>query len=112
MNSEYICFKCKIYFKKKKKRRYYIIFNFIAVIAFEVSTANRYKLNKKYQKLRVQSDADPNNLRLKNSVAQAKVSISSLHLTPKDCFAGSWCRTVDCVVCIAVSVSQLFLVIS
>ncbi|KAK7486477.1 hypothetical protein BaRGS_00022278, partial [Batillaria attramentaria] len=44
------------------------------IIAFEVCAANRYKLTKKYTKLKAQSDADPDNLRLKNSVAQAKIA--------------------------------------
>ncbi|XP_070173454.1 inositol 1,4,5-trisphosphate-gated calcium channel ITPR3-like [Littorina saxatilis] len=44
------------------------------ILAFEICAANRYKLTKKYHKLKVQSDADPDNLRLKNTVAQAKIA--------------------------------------
>ncbi|KAL8600024.1 hypothetical protein ACOMHN_057793 [Nucella lapillus] len=44
------------------------------IIAFEICAANRYKLTKKYFKLKAQSDQDPDNLRLKNSVAQAKIA--------------------------------------
>ena len=62
---------------------------FVTVLAFEICTANRYKLNKKYQKLKAQSDTDPDNLRLKNSVAQAKVSGVAfvLDVILKVCFA-------------------------
>ncbi|XP_076454279.1 inositol 1,4,5-trisphosphate-gated calcium channel ITPR3-like isoform X3 [Babylonia areolata] len=44
------------------------------IIAFEICAASRYKLTKKYHKLRAQSDQDPDNLRLKNTVAQAKIA--------------------------------------
>ncbi|XP_067668084.1 inositol 1,4,5-trisphosphate-gated calcium channel ITPR2-like [Haliotis asinina] len=44
------------------------------IVSFEVCVANRYKLNKKYRKLQSKSDEDPENLSLKNSVAQAKIA--------------------------------------
>ena len=46
----------------------------LAVISFHVCVANRYKLDKKYRKLlEKEAQGDPDDLQLKNQVAQAQV---------------------------------------
>ncbi|XP_070173522.1 inositol 1,4,5-trisphosphate-gated calcium channel ITPR3-like [Littorina saxatilis] len=43
-------------------------------IAFEICYANRYKLTSKHSKLRTQSEKQPDNIPLRNSVAHAKIA--------------------------------------
>ncbi|ESO83880.1 hypothetical protein LOTGIDRAFT_236387 [Lottia gigantea] len=49
----------------------------ILVISFQICVANRYKLNKRYRKLQAQSYDRPDDIALKNSVAQAKITADS-----------------------------------
>ena len=43
------------------------------MISFQVCVANRYKLNKKYRKLKLKSDDNPDDLTLKTQTSQAQV---------------------------------------
>ena len=47
---------------------------YLAAIAFELCVANRYKLNKAYEKLKAKSAAKPDDLTLKTQCLQAEVS--------------------------------------
>ena len=47
---------------------------YLAAIAFELCIANRYKLNKAYEKLKAKSDAKPDDMTLKTQCLQAEVS--------------------------------------
>ncbi|GFS09539.1 inositol 1,4,5-trisphosphate receptor type 3-like isoform X13, partial [Elysia marginata] len=49
------------------------------IVAFELCVANRYKLTKKYNKLKARSDENPNDIKLKSSVAQAKIAAKAEH---------------------------------
>ena len=47
---------------------------YLAAIAFELCVANRYKLNKAYEKLKAKSAAKPDDLTLRTQCLQAEVS--------------------------------------
>ena len=46
---------------------------FVAAISFQICVANRYKLDKKYRKLKGKSDKHPDDIRIKSQTSQAKV---------------------------------------
>ena len=52
--------------------KHFCFFSF-SVVTFEICVANRYKLDKKYRKLKAKSDDAQDDVLLKNTVAQAKV---------------------------------------
>lgn len=50
------------------------LFGEFSVFTFEVCVANRYKLNKKYRKLKSKANNFPDNITAKHYASQAKVT--------------------------------------
>ena len=67
-----LCSWCPVLYLALHNLMHWAIF-MIAVVTFQVGVANRYKLNKTFRKLKAKSDANPDDLSLKNQVTQAQV---------------------------------------
>ena len=46
----------------------------LSAVSFQICVANRYKLNKKYRKLKTKADQNSDDIRIKNQASQAEVS--------------------------------------